>query len=443
MKTSKWIIPVVATCAMIACDASLGPSRYTVGGSVTGLAGSGLVLQLNSGDDLSISSSGSFVFSSGLDNGAAYSVTIKTQPANPAQTCTVRGGSGTIEQAEVANVSVTCQGPGHFAYVANLLSNNISAYALNSSTGVLTPVAGSPYSASGTAPTALLINGIFLYVANSGSNQVAMFSINGSVGTLSPTGTPSATGLAPAALCVDPSGSYLYVANSASNDISAFAIDAASGQLTELANSPFAVGMSPSSLARDPSGNYLYVANQGTGDVSVLSMDPSSGSLGAVSGSPFPAGAGPASVAVTPSGTFAYVANRTAGSISAYSIDSASGVLSASSGSPIATLASPSSLAVDPSGQHLYVSLGNGESAIADYAIDPTTGALTLSATTATGGGGPVGIVLDPGGSFALVANEATDNVSVFLVNATSGALTQVSGSPFVSGTEPKAIAVE
>jgi 6-phosphogluconolactonase (cycloisomerase 2 family) len=100
-------------------------------------------------------------------------------------------------------------------------------------------------------------------------------------------------------------------------------------------------------------------------------------------------------------------------------------------------------LAVDPSGQHLYVSLGNGESAIAAYAINPTTGALTLSATTPTAGSGPVDIVLDPGGSFALVANEATDNVSVFLVNATSGALTQVSGSPFVSGTEPKAIAVE
>jgi YVTN family beta-propeller protein len=429
--------------AMTACDASLGPSRYSVGGSVTGLSGSGLVLELNSGDDVSISSSGSFVFSSGLDNGAAYSVAIQTQPANPAQTCTVRNGSGTIAQADVTNVIVTCQGPGHFAYVANLLSNNISAYALNSSTGVLTPIAGSPYAATGTAPTALLINGIFLYVANSGSNQVAVFSINGSVGTLSPTGTPSATGLAPAALSVDPSGSYLYVANSASNDISAYAIDPASGQLTELANSPFAVGLSPSSLASDPAGNYLYVANQGAGDISVLAIDPSSGSLSAVSGSPFPAGAGAASIAVAPSGTFAYVANRTAGSISEYSIDPATGALKAASGSPIGAPASASSLTVDPSGQHLYVSLVNGESAVSAYAINPATGALTLSGTTATAGSGAVGIVFDPGGSFALVANEATNNVSVFLVDSTSGALTQVSGSPFVSGTAPLAIAVE
>ena len=48
---------------------------YTVGGAVTGLSGSGLVLQLNGGNNLGFSSGGTFNFSAGIDQGGAYSVT--------------------------------------------------------------------------------------------------------------------------------------------------------------------------------------------------------------------------------------------------------------------------------------------------------------------------------------------------------------------------------
>jgi sugar lactone lactonase YvrE len=84
------------------------PQTYTVGGAVSGLAGSGLVLQDNGGDNLSITSNGSFTFGTVLDNGAAYKVTVLTQPSNPIQTCTVTSGTGTINGTNVTNVSVTC-----------------------------------------------------------------------------------------------------------------------------------------------------------------------------------------------------------------------------------------------------------------------------------------------------------------------------------------------
>src|SRR5271155_649099 len=77
----------------------IGGGSDTVGGTVTGLIGSGLVLQLNGGDSLSFSASATFAFGTKLDNGAAYSVTVLTQPSNPAQTCTVRNGSGAINSA--------------------------------------------------------------------------------------------------------------------------------------------------------------------------------------------------------------------------------------------------------------------------------------------------------------------------------------------------------
>ena len=81
-----------------------GPT-YSVGGSVSGLSGT-VVLQDNGGDDLSVSANGSFTFATKLASGAAYAVTVKTNPSG--QTCSVSNGSGTIGSANVTNVSVTC-----------------------------------------------------------------------------------------------------------------------------------------------------------------------------------------------------------------------------------------------------------------------------------------------------------------------------------------------
>ncbi len=87
------------------------PTTFTVGGSVGGLTSSGLVLSLNAGAQTLPVSSGasSFTFPTGLANGAAYAVTVGTQPAG--QTCSVTNGSGTISGANVTNVSVTCVTP--------------------------------------------------------------------------------------------------------------------------------------------------------------------------------------------------------------------------------------------------------------------------------------------------------------------------------------------
>src|SRR5271170_2139673 len=125
-------LAAAACLGITACHVGGG---YTVGGSVTGLKGSGLVLENNSGDDLTAVMNGAFVFSSGIDQGGAYSVTVKTQPSNPTQTCVVHNGSGTIGTADISNVVVTCTQAGRFAYVANQSSNTISAFSINSDTG--------------------------------------------------------------------------------------------------------------------------------------------------------------------------------------------------------------------------------------------------------------------------------------------------------------------
>jgi alpha-tubulin suppressor-like RCC1 family protein len=83
-------------------------NTYTIGGTVTGLAGSGLVLQNNSGNNLATSTNGSFVFTTSIISGSGYSVSILTQPTTPSQTCSVTNGTGTVGNANVMNVGVTC-----------------------------------------------------------------------------------------------------------------------------------------------------------------------------------------------------------------------------------------------------------------------------------------------------------------------------------------------
>jgi hypothetical protein len=88
------------------------PTAYTIGGHVSGLAGSGLVLQQNGGDDLAIGADGEFTFATPLEDGASYAVTVFAQPGDPAQTCTVENGSGTIDGANVDDIAVSCTSDG-------------------------------------------------------------------------------------------------------------------------------------------------------------------------------------------------------------------------------------------------------------------------------------------------------------------------------------------
>ncbi len=80
----------------------------TVGGTVTGLRGAGLMLENSGADDLAVSADGAFTFATPVPSGSAYAVTVKTQPKLPTQTCAVQNGSGTVQSADVKDVAVTC-----------------------------------------------------------------------------------------------------------------------------------------------------------------------------------------------------------------------------------------------------------------------------------------------------------------------------------------------
>ena len=88
-------------------NASLTEATYSVGGTVSGLTGTGLALQNNGGDTLAVAAAAAaFTFSTELLDLAAYEVTVSTQPTG--QTCSVTNGSGAIAAADVANIVVDC-----------------------------------------------------------------------------------------------------------------------------------------------------------------------------------------------------------------------------------------------------------------------------------------------------------------------------------------------
>jgi hypothetical protein len=84
-------------------------NQFLVGGTVSGLAGTGLVLAMAGQTDLEVPAGAStFAFGSPMALGSAYSVTVKAQPTSPAQACTVANGIGTMGSANVTNIAVTC-----------------------------------------------------------------------------------------------------------------------------------------------------------------------------------------------------------------------------------------------------------------------------------------------------------------------------------------------
>jgi len=102
-------ICVLALALLLASCKASKQQNFTVGGAVSGLTGTGLVLQINGGSDLAISTNGSFTFPAKLKKDASYNATVLTQPSG--QSCTVANGTGTVS-TNVSNVAVACAASG-------------------------------------------------------------------------------------------------------------------------------------------------------------------------------------------------------------------------------------------------------------------------------------------------------------------------------------------
>lgn len=104
--------------------ASAPVATQIVGGTVSAMT-AGLVLQNNGADDLRLMANGSFGFVSGLSAGSNYNVTVQLNP--PFQLCTVNNGTGTVGNADVTNIGVSCVDGVQVSTFAGGVAGNLDA----------------------------------------------------------------------------------------------------------------------------------------------------------------------------------------------------------------------------------------------------------------------------------------------------------------------------
>ena len=416
---------VCAAFLLADCGGDAPQPRYSVGGTVSGLTGSGLVLQNNGDDDLSVSASGSFVFATPLPTDTAYSVTVSGQPTDPTSNCIVMnaGRSGVVQSADITAVSVVCAAVAKTAYVGYIDSaSTLPATAtlrIDPRSGALTR---SQTQVGKTAPYVVAAGGQYAYtVGDGGIDGYAIDPVSGSLLMIagSPFGVdavpPDQACTYPGSGCgafgidnlvADPRGPYLYAYYlqwgpccpqiPVVSSIVPFSIDPATGALTVL--SPRGGGAPTDGIRIDAGGRYLYSADEANihladaGGLRYYLIDETSGALtysGVDSAAPWP-------ISFEPEDNFAYALNSMTGSVQALAIDPASGALT-HVGSDVAA-PGLDTLVVDPAGAFAY---GGCTGGICGFSLDPTSGQLTALPGSPFATPAPFSsIVFDPSGKF-------------------------------------------
>jgi 6-phosphogluconolactonase (cycloisomerase 2 family) len=233
-----------------------------------------------------------------------------------------------------------------------------------------------------------IADGQFLYIPMNGFSNVQAFSINRTTGALTTVaGSPFPAQAADDSLTVDPSGHFLFVGGRFASSISVYQINATTGALTPVAGSPFQSFnlVFANSLTVDSTGKFLYVGQTfGSNPVVAFSINQTTGALSEIAGSPFPLGV--SVLQADPTANFLLGLADDSGAsgdkhIHVFSIDPNSGALSAVAGAPVTTTSTPFALAVHPTGGFVYVSTADDNQLVTNmegFQIDATTGALNL-----------------------------------------------------------------
>jgi 6-phosphogluconolactonase len=190
-----------------------------------------------------------------------------------------RQGSPHAHQIELTN-------DNRFAIAADLGLDQLLVYKFNSENGTLTannPAVAQVDPGSGPRHFAFAPNGKFTYVLEEMGSAITAFAFDSSKGILRNLQTISSLpkdfkGHNDAAeIAVHPSGKFVYASNRGDESIAAFAIGS-DGKLMFVQRTP-TEGKTPRGFAIDPTGSYLLVGNQASDNVVVFGIDPRNGRL--------------------------------------------------------------------------------------------------------------------------------------------------------------------
>ncbi len=249
---------------------------FFISGTIQGLTQSGLVLQNNGGDNLSVTKGESqFQFKSSLGAGNGYNVSILQQPSK--LTCSVTNGKGRVVDKNIENIKVICL--PLYAYVSNLQGGNVNRCIVNRYTGALSQC-NDTGGLGFNQPIAITMNqdGSLVFVSNFGDDTVRVCRVNLQTGTFSQCQDTGGTGFNnPTAIAFNPSENIAYVTNSIGATISRCSVNMSNGIFSNC----IAIGglsiNGPSGMVLNSSGNLAIITNAFDNSVTRCTVNPNTG----------------------------------------------------------------------------------------------------------------------------------------------------------------------
>lgn len=234
--------------------------------------------------------------------------------------------------------------------------------------------------------------------------------------------------------------SYAYVANATTSTVAGYGLE--TGALVAVAGSPYALPqISPTCLVVTPANTFLYVG--GTGAIFGYAIG-ASGQLTAIGTGAALAAPAAVSMDVSPDGGWLLVLDGSGVTVDVYQINTTTGALSSVSVAAFAVAGGatlPREIKFVPNGALVFAAMGTGGDV--GFTFNTTTGELkqtqTLAGSAVTSDNG---LAVDGNSAFLYVARSGTGaGVAIYQIGA-AGALTAVTGSPFVAGTAPYSVAL-
>jgi 6-phosphogluconolactonase (cycloisomerase 2 family) len=342
-------------------------------------------------------------------------------------------------------------GTQEFVYTSNFDDGTVSGFSVNTATGKLTRIKGSPFPAGvGAGPLARSRNSRFLYLAllleyqgqpcGNEFAQLISYGIAPATGDLSQLDDVTLPDYCPSSVVVDSTGKFVYVAliDFGATKVGAIAAcKAKGGILTPVDGSPFLspievpFGQQPAigTLALSHHGTVLYASDPNDpAGILIFERDASSGALSFRT--TFNSGAAFGAMVITPSGKFLLAAPPYGPGIYEYSIG-ANGDLTAVRGSPFASPDNSAVTAISISPKEKFVMIAEMGGVVVQR-VTPKNGALSIVPGSPFGGGLPAAVTFDPSGVFVYVPGTA------YKINLQTGVLSRVSN--FKTGSAPEAI---
>ena len=474
-------------------------ATFAVGGTVSGLTSSGLKLKLNNGTELAIvANQTAFSFPTQVVSGGTYLVTLFAQPAG--QTCTLSNASGTISASPVSNVTVTCRSRLAFLSNEGG-TPRLTSYSVLPNGGLgqsgLQPVAtntnvpGTPL-ATGVAVTA---DGTHMIAAVDSTNSAAqdgelqVFSVDGAglfiprqtlrMNQHSCSGLPNpgnsgqlscglAKSSAPETVLIHPNGRFVYVMDGVAHGacttsanpcvppagepvegnrtIVRYTLNTTTHQLT-YNDQHYCEGFI--SMAIDPQGRFLWCTSYLERQIYAFAINQTDGSLTFSGGTFIGQSNGEMWMGIDPNGNYAYVSHAGDHTIDSYTINQSTGRLvnigsiNGDCGAPGANCNKATGvdvwgLAVSANGRTLY----GASTGVIAYSLE-SDGSINTASRTPYNSSAPLGsayrslVGVGSGGQYLYLQGYTEPSARVFLINGSTGALTEspASPAPLAAGT--------